>query len=1085
MIKVTKQLLHLLLALLLLSISLQVMGQSTTGSISGTISDQKEGLLPNATVTARNVETNATRTAQTDSNGRYSFENLAVGPYELTVESAGFARYVQSGITLALNQKAVVDVAMTPAGVKETVTVTENASLLNTTTAEVGVRFDTKRISELPIATNRNVYNIALSAAGVSQLGSGQTAFSSDGRTSISYSANGGRVRSNNFMIDGQDNNDAGVAGAVQPLNNPDLIQEVRLVTNQFTAEYGRNSSSVFNAITKSGTNEFHGSGFWFHNDNKLNARSNLDEAKDKALGVPGKSPFRIENQLGGTIGGPLDFPRFGEGGPSLYHGHDRTFFFFSLQRWWDRQLGSGTTVKGVPTAEGRQILQAQAGSRPQVAALLKFLPVAQAPIGTSANFKIGANTFAVPLGQLTGSTSFAFNDWQTSFRVDHKISNNHSLSGRYLYDDQDITGSGQATPPGLSTQTVARNQSASVSLNSVLSARMVNEFRAAYLRGVGTTGAQDPSSEEIPSIEITQLGLTGFNADASRTAIGLAVNQPQFSYRENYQLQDNLSYTTGSHSLKFGADGRQNRLKQFFFPTIRGRLLYSSLDNFVNDVADVATINKPLTGGQDVYYYNWTDFFAYGQDEWRVRPNFTLTFGLRYESPGQPITDLVAIDKRILAAAGGNPGFAFTPVPKRDKNNFQPRLGFNWNPHTSRQGIIGRLTGGDKLVLRGGYARTNDYSFTNIASNIASSFPFVASVTLAAPVSNAFTILPTIKGATGLNPATLTRTIVGDDFRSPSSDQYSLEVQRELARDVVMRVGYVGTKGNGLFQTIDGNPRLPYSTARVDPTRAIVRLRANAGSSIYHSMQVSLDKRLSRGFSAAVHYTWSSFIDTASEIFNPSTGEVAVSQDSFDRSTDRARSGYDRPHRFTGNFVYELPFYRTQQGFTGHLLGGWQVNSFFTFQSGAPFTVLNGSDPTGALSGIDGLVGQAIRPNLNTNLPLGNMSVEQIVRAGGATLFSPLLSKTGPRGGNAGRNILRADGIGNVDFGLLKNIRTTETQTLQLRADFFNATNTRNFGIPDGRAFSSAGVPNSNFLNQWGTNGGNRRVIVGLRYVF
>ena len=207
-------------------------------------------------------------------------------------------------------------------------------------------------------------------------------------------------------------------------------------------------------------------------------------------------------------------------------------------------------------------------------------------------------------------------------------------------------------------------------------------------------------------------------------------------------------------------------------------------------------------------------------------------------------------------------------------------------------------VTGGDKLVIRGGYARTNDYAFTNIASNIASSFPFVASVTLptvAQPiaggpgVNNAFTVLPAIQGATGLNPNSLTRTIVADDFRSPSYDQFSLEVQRELSRDLVMRVGYVGTKGSGLFQTIDGNPRLPFSTARANPNLAIVRLRANAASSIYHSMQVSLDKRLSRGFSAGLHYTWSKFIDTASEIFNPSSGEVAIAQDSFDRRCRRA----------------------------------------------------------------------------------------------------------------------------------------------------------------------------------------------------
>lgn len=246
--------------------------------------------------------------------------------------------------------------------------------------------------------------------------------------------------------------------------------------------------------------------------------------------------------------------------------------------------------------------------------------------------------------------------------------------------------------------------------------------------------------------------------------------------------------------------------------------------------------------------------------------------------------------------------------------------------------------------------------------------------------------------------------------------------------------------------------------------------------------MQVSFDKRLSQGFSAGLYYTWSSFIDDASEIFNPSSGEVAVAQDSFNRHADRARSTYDRPHRFSGNVVYELPYYQDQRGVLGHVLGGWQVNSFFTFQSGAPFTVLNGSDPTGALSGIAGLVGDAIRPNVNTTLNISGMSLEELY-ASRNTLFRPLAA--GERVGNAGRNILRADGINNIDFGILKNTSIGENQRLQLRADFFNATNTRNFGIPDGRAFSTSGAPNAAFLNQWSTNGGNRRVVVGLRYVF
>jgi hypothetical protein len=1085
--------LKLMLALLVVALCASVSATAqTTGSISGTVVDEKQAAIPGATVTARQTQTNFTRTTQTGDDGRYRFTNMPVGGYEVTVEASNFAKYVQTGIDLLLNQDAVVDVGMKAAGVQEVVTVTENAALLNTTNAEVGTRFDDKRLSELPLTTNRNVYNVALSAAGVGQLNSGQSQFANG----INFSANGGRVRSNNFMIDGQDNNDFGVAGAAIPLNNPDAIQEVRLITNQFSAEYGRNSSAVFNAITKSGSNDWHGSAFWFHNDNALNACSNTNKSGgfcNPNATDPSKrgAPFRIENQVGATLGGPLYLPRFGEGGRAYRSGKDRTFFFFSIQRWWDRQLGVGTTLNGAPTEAGRAVLQSAAGDLPQVQALLRFLPAAQSPINQSATFTRGGQTFTVPLGALTGSQPSAFNDWQIIPRIDHRLTQNNTLNFRYIYQDNDtIGGSGsQITPPGFSSVSVGRTQGINLSLTSVLSPRWVNEARAAFLRNASETAALNPESQLIPSIEIPGLGLVGFNASNTRTAIGLGVNLPQASVRNTYQWQDNVSFTTGNHGIKFGGDIRRNQLHQLFKPTTRGLLEYATLDRLVADLATRASINKDLPGVASILHLDWHDFFFYAQDEWKLRPNFTLTYGLRYENPGQPIQDLVQFNAPVLAAAGNDPRFKVGPIPGRDTNNWQPRLGFNWNPHTGSGNFMRFLTGGDKLVLRGGYTRTNDYAFTNIALNIWSSFPFVAAVNFSPQnVAGVGLVIP--RAFTGLqsppfDPNTVNRTIVDQDFHLPTYDSYSLEVQRELTRNLVLRVGYVGTRGTSLFESVDANPVIlgcltPTAAngfCRTIPTQGPTRLRTNSGSSIYHSMQTSLEKRLSRGVSAGFHYTWSSFIDTMSEIFNVSGGEVAVAQDSFCRACDRARSSFDRPHRFTGNFVYELPFMREQRGFGGRVIGGWQLNSFFTLQSGSPFSPLNGSDPAGALASISGLVGNAIRPNINTNLDLSGMSVEEILAAGGRSLFSPITAAQ--RVGNAGRNILRSDGINRIDFGILKNTRVGENQRLQLRADFFNATNSRDFGVPEGR------INSSNFLNQWGTDGGNRRIVVGLRYVF
>ncbi len=1102
----TIRLFALLLALMAGAFS-QADAQATSGTISGLVTDERQSAIANATVTARNIGTNESRTTTVNSEGRYRFPNLPIGNYEITVQANGFAKLVRSGVELLLNQDAVVNMILKVSVVQEVITVAENASLLNTSNAEVSTRFDTKRLSELPLAPNRNVLNVALSAAGVSQLGSGQTDFAAGGGGSspaVNFSVNGMRLRSNNFVIDGQDSNDPSVTGAQQPLNNPDLIQEIRLVTNQFTAEYGRAAGSVFNVVTKSGTNGLHGSAFWFHNNNRLNACSNLDEAANPGgscrtvvngvtKGSRDGAPLRIENQFGGTIGGPIV--------------KDKTFFFGSYQRWTDRRLLAGFTINGAPTEAGRQILQQQVGSRPQVAALLKFLPAAQSTTGTArfSTVSNGCNPPAgtapdpscvpVPLGPVTGANTVVFNNHQWSARADHRFNEKHSLNGRYFFNDQLSQGTGQATPTGLANVVPTRQQATNIGLNSLLSNTLVNEFRVAYQRLGTRTDPQSAESQTIPSIEINQLGIGGFNAADSRTALGLAVNLPQFRFNNTYQILDNLAWSKGAHAAKFGFDFRRVQVKSLFLPTIRGRVQYTTLDNFVDDVAQASAINRVVPGAPELQYYNWYDYFFYAQDEWKLRPSFTLTYGLRYELPGNSIDSLVPVSDSIVAATN-DPRYALTPVPKRDTNNLQPRLGFNWNPRFEG-GVLGRITGGDKLIVRGGYSRTHDYGFININLNIASAFPFLFA--LNPSLTNAYANL--LSAATPL-PADIpfiTRTTVAPDFRSPVADQYSLEIQRELAKDWVMRVGYVATKGTGLFQTVDGNPVVAARTNRTDPnfiftppnstlrdlpvrvdnTRGVIRERSNSASSIYHSMQVSLEKRLSQGFSMGMHYTWSAFIDDASEIFNPQpAGEIATPQDPFNRRADRARSSYDRPHRFSGNAVYELPFFRERKGLTGHFLGGWQANAFFTLQSGTPFTVLNGADPAGVLQGIDSLVGNAIRPNLNTTLDLSGMNLIEIRAAGGASLFSALAA--GQRTGNVGRNTLRADGIANLDFGFIKNTRIVEGHNLQFRAELYNLTNTRNFGTPTSTINSGA-----NFLNQWATNGGNRRIVMALRYTF
>lgn len=818
------------------------------------------------------------------------------------------------------------------------------------------------------------------------------------------------------------------------------------------------------NVITKSGTNRFRGSAFIFHQNNELNARTNLDKNAGRT-----ETPYFLESQYGGTAGGPIV--------------RDRAFFFGGYQRWTQRFTGSGFTLNGAPTEAGRSVLQAAAGSLPHVQALLEHLPAAQAPIAASASFTRNGQTFTVPLGSLTGSYDGYLNNNQPTARVDVVLSPNHTLTARYLNNLQNsIATAQQATPPGQTLLNDQNQHGTNVWLASVLSARMTNEVRVAHQHLGNISDPVDAKALEIPSIEISELGLTGFNAAQNRTALGIAVNIPQFRYNDTYQIQNTLTWVPGSHAVKAGIDFRHIYVKSWFVPTVRGRLSYPTLQRFVDDAAEVATINKPLPGGQEINYYEWNDLFLFLQDEWRVRPDLTLSLGLRYELPGNTLSSLIDLSGSIQQSNGGDPRFALTPEPKRDTNNFQPRLGFNWNPRTGTDGMLGMLTGGDKFVVRGGYARTHDYAFLNLALNVASSFPFVAAIS--SSLTNAYANLATAAFTPTTDPNLLTRTVVAEDFRAPEADQFSLEFQRELTNSTVFRVGYVGTQGRGLYQTVDGNPRQPFGGPRVDPTRGVIRLRANAADSSYHSLQTGVDRRLSGGLSASAHYTWSKFIDEASDTFNTSSAEVAIAQDSFDLDNDRAVSAYDRPHRLTANLVYELPFARAQTGAMGRLLGGWTISGVVTLQSGAPFTVLNGVDPTLAVDGISGLVGNSIRPNLNTDLDLSNMTVEEILAAGGRTLFRPLCGMpsatcAGERVGEVGRNTLRADGIANLDLAFIKNTRLAGETRLQVRIEMFNATNTRNFGIPEGR------INNANFLNQWGTNGGSRTVWGALRLTF
>jgi len=371
--------------LTVLFLAVPAFSQTATGDILGTVTDASGAAVTDARVTVKNLDTNAIKELTTSVMGTFRVSLLPAGSYEVTVEKPGFAKFVQGPIVLRLNQNADLKIPLSVAATGETIMVSTDAPLINTTNAEISTSFDAKRITELPLSTNRNLLNIAASLPGVAQVSAGNSGFGQNGNQgteggSLQYSANGMRQRSNSFLIDGQDSYYASTGGLLQPMNNPDIIAEVRVITNQFLPEYGRAAGSVMSVVTKSGSNSLHGSLFWFHNSNKLNALTN---AEKRLVPKPKEALFRIENQFGGTVGGPVI--------------KDKTFFFGSLMRWTDRRLGSGSSISGAPTEAGRQALQSLAGSRPTVKALLENLP-AGVPNGQSRTVTFGGQTAVVPL---------------------------------------------------------------------------------------------------------------------------------------------------------------------------------------------------------------------------------------------------------------------------------------------------------------------------------------------------------------------------------------------------------------------------------------------------------------------------------------------------------------------------------------------------------------------------------------------------------------------------------------------------------------------------------------------------------------
>lgn len=1077
--------------------------QTSRGSITGIVTDATGAAIPNATIT---LTGNISRSATSNDAGLYRFDAVEPGEYKIEFAANGFKKALKANIVAAGGQVTSVDAQLEVGDTSTILEVTDSAGAVLQYEAPVrGGSFAGVQNTQLPLPL-RNPTSLAILLPGISsnRYGFGNSTGVA-GQTYSNFVVNGGRGRSNNFMIDGTENNDISVGGQGLRITNPEAVQEVSVQTGNFDAEFGRAGGAVINVITKGGTNEIHGSLNYLLDstidDALTNTQALSPEAQRRGRVLPGTDQY-----YGGTFGGPII--------------KNRTFYFGSYQE--QRQNSQNVNNLITLTGAGRSTLRSLF-PQGRNANVDTYLDYSKDAVATSQPFNValGDNRPAVEFGTAIIPYGNKMRDRQILGRADHKINDSNFLMGRYVIQDKSQPVGGATNFfPGFATGAPERVQSVALTYTRVFTPTITNEARASYNRLLFDFPAdtENPIGRTLPRYTI-----------AGITAIGLQTNLPQGRVANNYSLQNTTTVIRGRHTLRFGFDLLQQRSRQAAPQRDRGEITfnastgYTGFANFVDDFGGSAG-GTQRDFGSAIYYpelFRQSYFFT---DRWRVTNDLTLTLGLRYEDFGTPMNSLKKpafsglfnIDTTTWDGPYSQPNKV-----NRDLNNFSPSLGIAWSP-SYRDGLLGTVFGDKKSVFRTGYQVGYDSFFNNIASNavasvpnlIATSNPSVVSASAPRGLAGVSKALPT---QSRLPLPIDSQTLMDQNLRNPYYQRWSFGVQRELPGNFIAETSYVGSKGTKLFINEDRNPLVPaslriqpagvtppYATqGRYDNLQGARLTRTNAGASSYHSMQLQVTRRFKNGFIAGASYTWSKTIDNGSEVFG--VGATGLSQQSAvpwvfgGGAFERGLSFFDRPHRFTTSYVYQLPFYKDQKGFTGHLLGGWQLSGILLFEAGVPFNITNGQDA-------DGLGGALDRPIYNpggikdsravpsTSSPTGYVDPDN----GNAPVDPAKAMYVGLRAhsgnvplptGTLGRNTWRGPGIANWDATVQKTVLITERVKLELRGEFFNAINHPQYGVPSVSPFapqgntdlqiqtSVANAPAGRFLRPEFADGGSRVV--------
>ncbi len=1049
--------------------AVNVPAQESRATLSGTITDPAGAVVAGASVVLTARATGVQTSSVSDGEGQFRFPVLPVGDYTLAVQAVNFAAIEGRELSLRVGEERRVDVSLTLESVGEIVTV--NAPITDSLTQTLSTVIPNERVVNLPL-NGRQLQELALTAPGVSAAGGFRSnafnqfglATSTDGNAGA-FSVNGAPSRANGFFLDGVDINvpEQGVI-AFPPL--VEATQEFQLQTSVFNAEYGRFSGSIVNIVTKSGTNDFHGSVYEFFRNDALDANDFFNNANNLPRTV------LKQNQFGATFGGPIR--------------RNKHFIFGNYEGNRVRQ-GTGPFASNVPTADqraGRLSFRNADGSPGILDISNRIAPITR---------QILDGFIPLPNAQQSGANYIAngierMDEDAFTIRTDSYLTGKDVVSVRYLFDFQNQVYPFDiffvsASLPAFPFPNPERRQSLAVSYTKTFSPNVINEFRFGLNRQLnpipsGTTidpasiglpnGApQNEFGRGLPIIRVTGFGGTGGqpltdNLGASTTA------------RTLFQYIDNLSVTRGRHNSRFGGEARRAQVNSSAYRTLRGSLNFNGSRNGVINTsvrgnAPVAALADFLLGlpaqatissANPSRGFRTSAVSLYAQDEWQVNNRLTLNLGLRYEID-TPLTEVNGLLSNLIPGVG-NFIVGSDELPRLhrlDKNNFAPRVGFAY-----------RATEDGRNVVRGGFGVFYDSGvfqdrFSTARTNAPFAITAIDNAPAPFPIDNAPAI--TFTRLIGAGQATSAASI-DVNYRTPYALQYNINVQREISRNLLAEVAYVGRRGLNASRPVNINQVVAAnSTAAVElglpvgsrpfnsmntPAAArfsndIIQQQYN-GQSVYHSLQARLERRFSGGSSFLASYTFGKSIDDVSGI---GSGADDRAQDSYNLRAQRAISNFDIKHRFVLSLVFRVPFGRgrrffSNNGFLTTLLSNFQTDSITTVQSGQPFTVTVGSfDPVTSISNR--------RPNLvgdpSANVPQG-------------FAFNPAAFAIPAPGvlGNVGRNTLRGDSYYNTDFGILRRFRVAplgEAGNIQLRAEFFNLYNHPNFNFPVSTLSSSA----------------------------